>query len=273
MRPKGQDMATKNQPSKATVEKVAEALGAVPRSVSAIGNEVNLAPSTTRKALVVLAEQGRVAKTDQGDWHAVTAEPRPTPIKEPTALTRSALGKLSRDELVAWATSCSLLEHLSEDDLAALGTKAKVVAEVTGALLRVEVAEDHRAAATDEVARPVAELIGFTPAARPAKPAKAAKAAKKASRADEVPNPLEGLAAKLAALGLSDRLARRGGALVELVASEGPLTEDECRAKLGPLSSWDFRRLVAGEHGDRRFDPLLTVEGKGSDRKYAVVSK
>ncbi|HMG41159.1 MAG TPA: hypothetical protein VK611_07500 [Acidimicrobiales bacterium] len=271
---------TKNQPARATIEKVAGRLGVVPRTASTIANETGLTPATARRCLVVLVDQGRAEKTDRGEWVAAQqdaghpepqAEAPPTPIKEPAALTKSAIGKLSRDELVAWATSCSLLEHLTEDDLAALGTKGKVVDEVTGALLRAEVDEDRRAAATDEVARPLAELIGFTPPVKPAKAAKAIKATKQAAARPEAPaSPLTGVAVKLAALGLSDKLARHDAQLVELLAEHGPLTRDQVLAKVPGLSAWAFRRMSEGKHSDRSFSPLLSVTGQGKTRTYQL---
>lgn len=78
---------------------------------------------------------------------------------EPKNLTKTAISKLSRDDLVVWATGRALLEHLDSAEINDK-TKGDLVNEVMGALLRVEVAEDHHAAATDTVARPVDELIG-----------------------------------------------------------------------------------------------------------------
>jgi hypothetical protein len=77
---------------------------------------------------------------------------------EPTSLTRSAIHRLPRQELITWANAHCLLEHLSDHEVTAM-TKTQVVDEVMGALLRAEMYEDHRAFAQDDVARPLDELI------------------------------------------------------------------------------------------------------------------
>jgi hypothetical protein len=78
---------------------------------------------------------------------------------EPRNLTQTAMWETDRAGLQAWATGRCLLEHLDPAEVDGL-TKKVLIAEIQGALLRAEVAEDHRAAATDEVARPLAEIIG-----------------------------------------------------------------------------------------------------------------
>jgi hypothetical protein len=82
-----------------------------------------------------------------------------TNLTEPKSLTRCGLWSLHKGNLIAWATGRCLLEHLGTDEVAKL-TKDQLVEECLGAILRAEVAEEHRAAATDTVARPVAEIIG-----------------------------------------------------------------------------------------------------------------
>lgn len=104
----------------------------------------------------------------------------------------------------------------------------------------------------------------------PAKAAKATKATKKAAAPEAPASPLEGVAAKLAALGLSDKLARHDAQLVELLAEHGPLTKAQVLAKVPGLSAWAFRRMAEGRHSDRSFSPLLSVTGQGKARTYQV---
>jgi len=79
-------------------------------------------------------------------------------MREPKSLTKSAIGKLTREELVTWATSRCLLEHLDTAEVNAL-SKSKLLDQVMGALLFAEVAEDHYAAGHDTVARSLDDLI------------------------------------------------------------------------------------------------------------------
>jgi len=89
-----------------------------------------------------------------------------------TMPTKTQLRKMPKAELVEFAQAHCLLEHLDRAEVDAM-TKAAVLAEVDGALLRIEVANDHEAMATDTVAKSVAEVIGLD-----AKPAKRARKAK-----------------------------------------------------------------------------------------------
>jgi hypothetical protein len=79
-------------------------------------------------------------------------------LTEPKSYTRCGLWSLHKPNLRAWATGRCLLEHLDPDEVDAL-TKERLVEEILGAILRAEVAEEHRAAALDTVSRPVRELI------------------------------------------------------------------------------------------------------------------
>jgi hypothetical protein len=80
-------------------------------------------------------------------------------MAEPKTLTESGLRALTKAELAEWAEGRCLLEHLDPDEVEAL-TKAALVDECMGALMRAEVYEDRRALATDTVSRPLEELIG-----------------------------------------------------------------------------------------------------------------
>ncbi|HMG43035.1 MAG TPA: hypothetical protein VK611_17015 [Acidimicrobiales bacterium] len=102
-------------------------------------------------------------------------------------------------------------------------------------------------------------------------PAKKAAATKKAAARPEAPaSPLTGVAEKLAALGLSDKLARHDAQLVELLAEHGPLTKAQVLTKVPGLSDWAFRRMAEGRHSDRSFSPLLSVTGQGKTRTYTL---
>lgn len=78
-------MSNPNTPAKATVEKVAAQLSVVPRRTSSIAQATGLSPSTTRRCLVVLAEAGRAAKNDDGDWINAKPPEGPTAPKTPKA--------------------------------------------------------------------------------------------------------------------------------------------------------------------------------------------
>jgi hypothetical protein len=80
-------------------------------------------------------------------------------LTEPKSLTWTGIWSLHKPNLIAWATSRCLLEHLDTDEVKAM-TKDQLVEECMGAILRAEVAEEHRAAALDTVSRPIAEIIG-----------------------------------------------------------------------------------------------------------------
>lgn len=68
-------MSQSTAPAKATVDRVASELSPLTgRSASAIANAAGLSPSTARKALVALKEQGRARRNDEtADWFAVSA--------------------------------------------------------------------------------------------------------------------------------------------------------------------------------------------------------
>lgn len=85
-------------------------------------------------------------------------------LTRPTSLTRCGMWNMHKANLVAWARSACLLEHLSDDEVAAL-TKGGVVEECLGAFLRLEVAEEHEVAAgVRETSRSLDELV-YGPAA------------------------------------------------------------------------------------------------------------
>lgn len=83
-------------------------------------------------------------------------------------MNKTARRKMAKGDLLAWATANCLLEHLSSDEAEAL-TKPALLAEIDGALLRMEIAEDYHAAATDTTARSTEELLGEQPAEPAAK--------------------------------------------------------------------------------------------------------
>ncbi len=91
-----------------------------------------------------------------------------------TIPTKTARRKMAKAELLDWATGLCLLEHLDTAEAEAL-TKAELLNEIDGALLRIEISEEHRAAALDTTSRSAEELLGLAeaPAAEeaPAKPA------------------------------------------------------------------------------------------------------
>lgn len=82
-------------------------------------------------------------------------------LMEPKSLTRCGIWSLHRDNLIAWAKGRCLLEHLDDEEIAKLN-KGGLVEECLGAILRIEVAEDHRAAATNTEARPIRDLVDGT---------------------------------------------------------------------------------------------------------------
>lgn len=86
---------------------------------------------------------------------------------------KTARRKMAKAELLDWASGLCLLEHLNTDEAEAL-TKAQLLNEIEGALLRMEISEDYHAAATDTTARSAEELLGLAPAAAEEAPAKPA---------------------------------------------------------------------------------------------------
>lgn len=82
-------------------------------------------------------------------------------LMEPKSLTRCGLWSLHKANLVEWAKSRCLLEHLSDEELEA-GNKEFVVLEILGAVLRAEVAEDTKAIALGYQARPIRAIIDGT---------------------------------------------------------------------------------------------------------------
>jgi hypothetical protein len=67
-------MSQSTTPAKATVDRVASELSPLTgRSASAVANAAGLSPSTARKALVALKEQGRARRNDEtADWFAIS---------------------------------------------------------------------------------------------------------------------------------------------------------------------------------------------------------
>ena len=89
-------------------------------------------------------------------------------------LTPSKLNRLPKDEIVALAEGYCLLEHLDSAEVAAM-TKKALLAEVSGALLRVSVMADVNGTSTE----------AFLGIEEPAAPAKAEKAPRKSLPASE----------------------------------------------------------------------------------------
>ena len=91
-----------------------------------------------------------------------------------TTPTVSALRAMSKPELIAFGNGYCLFEHLDTTEVEAM-TKTALINEVRGAFARIEVEQEHVAAATDTVAKSVAEVIGLD--AAPAKRTRGRKAA------------------------------------------------------------------------------------------------
>lgn len=141
-------MSQTSTPAKATVDRVASELSPLTgRTASAVANATGLSPSTARKALTALREQGRARRDDQtADWFAVSVttesnavtakidealadqpEPRPEPQPfpgEPEHLPRTApprpeveqANRLAEEGVKAVLASWGLSEKLAAQD-------------------------------------------------------------------------------------------------------------------------------------------------------------
>lgn len=87
-----------------------------------------------------------------------------------TLPNRTAIRKMTKPDLLAFASSHCLIEHLAPAAAAEL-SKPELLDEVFAAMLVIEVQNDREAFATDTVSKSVAETLGYTSAEPEAAPA------------------------------------------------------------------------------------------------------